>query len=209
MRAVDLTRQTVLRILDAATRVAGANGIDATNLADVAKAAGVPFGLLRYHFRSKEHLLIEAQRATFRAVHERFEARFAAGERGVGTAMEALDALWSSIFELHALAPFMLQTMSVAARDQALRARLNDFNAEVLARVELGLMRAFSHQLDRMALPPERLARAVRTGMYGLVVELASCRTDEERDAVAQTYEDVRGLLAQVVIDLPPQGVAH
>lgn len=192
---------TVQRILDAATRVVGARGLDATTLADVARAAGVPFGLMRYHFRSKEHLLIEAQRATFRRIHERFEDRFARGEGGVGTAMEALDALWFAVRELHAWAPFMVQTMALSARDQALGERMADFNAESSARVELGLVRLFTDQLDRLVLPPDRLARAVRTGLYGLVVELAFARTDEERAAVDQTYQDVRALLERVVIE--------
>ena len=48
----------------------------AATLADVDAQAGVPIGLLRYHFRSKDHLLIEAWRATFRRIHERFEDRF-------------------------------------------------------------------------------------------------------------------------------------
>lgn len=191
----------VQRILDAATRVVGARGLDAATLVDIARSAGVPLGLLRYHFRSKEHLLIEAQRATFRRIHERFEDRFARGDAGVGTAMEALDALWAAVRDMHAWAPFMVQTMAVSARDPALGERMADFNAEALTRVELGLVRLFTDQLDRLALPPERLSRAVRTGLYGLVVELAFARTDAERDAVDQTFRDVRGLLERVVIE--------
>lgn len=203
MARVDPFRQpaaTVLAILEAAAGLVGARGLDNWSLTEVARKAGVPLGLLRYHFRSKEHLLIEAQRATFRRVHERFEERFAAGERGVGTALEALDALWQAVRDNHVWAPFMVQTMALATRDRQLGERLVDFNAEALARVELGLVRAFHDQLDRMSLPPDRLARAVRTGIYGLVVELANARTAEEHDAVDQTYADVRGLLAQVVL---------
>lgn len=194
------------RILDAATRVVGAHGLDRTSLLDIARAAGVPFGLLRYHFRSKEHLLIEAQRAAFRRIHERFEDRFERGEGGVGTALEALDALYDSVRELHPWTPFMVQTMALAARDPALGDRLDDFNAEALARVELGLYRLFTDSLHRLALPPERLARAVRTGLYGLVVELSAARTEEERRKVDETYRDVRHLLEQVV--LLPDGPA-
>jgi AcrR family transcriptional regulator len=192
---------TVLRIVDAAARLVGAQGVDAATLRDIALAAGVPIGVLRYHFRSKEHLLIEAQRASFRSIHERFEERFARGDGGVTTAMEALDALWASVRELHAWAPFMVQTMALATRDRQLGDRLSDFNAEALARVELGLLRLFSDQLHLLVLPPERLARAVRTGLYGLVVELAMARDAEERAQVDLTYQDVRLLLERVVID--------
>jgi AcrR family transcriptional regulator len=202
-------RQSVQAILEAAARLLGSRGIDRIGLADIAAAAGIPLGLLRYHFRTKEHLLIEAWRVTFRRVHERFEERFAAGDAGVGTAMEALDALWGALRDMHGWAPFMVQTMALASRDRALGDRLEDFNAEALARVELGLLRLFSDQLDRLVLPPERLSRAVRTGLYGLIVELAAARTPEQLAAVDQTYRDVRSLLETVVVERPPDAVAH
>lgn len=193
--------RTVQRILDAARKMVGDRGIDATQLMDIALAAGVPIGLLRYHFRSMEHLMIEAQRATFRRIHERFEERFERGETGVNTAIEALDALWEAVFELREWAPFMVQTMSLAARDPKLGERLSDFNAESLTRVELGLVRAFPNQLHLLVLPPHRLARAIRTGLYGLVAELAAAKTEEDQKAVAQTYLDVRDLLLTIVLE--------
>ncbi len=191
---------TLQRILDAATRLAGARGLDGAGLQDIAAAAGVPLGVIRYHFRSREHLLIEAQRHTFRAIHTRFEERFARGEHGVDTAMEALDALYGAVRDMHAWTPFMVQTMALACRDRALGQRWEDFNAEALARVELGLVRAFVVQLDALVLPPDRLARAVRTGLYGLVVELAAAHTEEDLAQVDQTYQDVRALLRRVVL---------
>lgn len=194
---------TLQRILDAASRLAGARGLDGLGLIDIAKAAGVPLGVLRYHFRSREHLLIEAQRHTFRRIHERFEERFARGEGGVQTAMEALDSLYGAVRDLHGWTPFMVQTMALACRDPALGERWDDFNAESLARVELGLMRLFADHLDRLVLPPERLARAVRTGIYGLVVELAAARDEADLARVDQTYADVRALLEAIVLDHP------
>lgn len=190
-----------LRILDAARQLVGRYGFDRATLADIAAFAGVPPGVLRYHFRSKEHLLIEAWRVTFKRIHEQFESRFAAGDRGVDTAMEALDALWASLRDMYGWTPFMVQTMAYATRDRALADRLADFNAEAQARVELGLMRLFSDQLDRLVLPPDRLSRAVRTGLYGLIVELASARDDAERALVDQTYQDVRAMLERVVVE--------
>lgn len=194
---------TLQRILDAATRLAGARGLDGLGLSDIATAAGVPLGVLRYHFRSREHLLIEAQRHTFRRIHARFEDRFARGDGGVQTAMEALDALYGAVRDMHGWTPFMVQTMALACRDRALGERWDDFNAEALARVELGLMRLFADSLDRLVLPPERLARAVRTGIYGLVVELAAARSEEDLERVDQTYADVRALLEAIVLDHP------
>lgn len=196
------------RILEAAARLVGARGLEAATLAEIALAAGVPVGLLRYHFRSREHLIIEAWRATFRGIHVGFEARFAAGEGGVPTALEALDALWGALRERPEVAPFLVQTLAVATRDAAVRDRLADFHAESLARVELGLLRALPTELHRLVLPPDRLARAVRTGLHGLVVELAAARTPAERAAVHQTYEDVRTVLAAIVLEPAPDPAA-
>lgn len=196
--------QSVLRILEAAARVVADRGLESLSLEGVARAAGVPFGLLRYHFRSKDHLLIEAQRLAFRRIHERFEEKFAAGAKGVGTALEVLDALYHSVRDAWPLTGFMLQTMAAATRDANLAQRLGDFNAEALTRVELGLLRVFSDELHRLALPPGRFARAVRTGLYGLVVELALARTDADVAEVDQTYRDVRALLELVVLAPDP-----
>lgn len=196
----DRATRTVQRILEAAARLAGARGLEAATWAEVASAAEVSVGLLRYHFRSREHLLIEAQRATFRAIHARFEQRFAEGDTGVATAMEVLDALWSVVRDLRDQAPFVVATMARAAHDPDLAARLDSFNAEAVARVELGLLRVFEGRIEGLALPPDRLAHAVRCGLYGLVVELATARTDDDVAQVDQLYADVRGLLAHVLV---------
>lgn len=195
----------VRRLIDAARVVVGRVGVDAFTLEGVAQAAGVPLGLMRYHFRTREHLLIEAWRATFRRIHEAFEARFDEGDGGLTVALEALDALWSALRDMRAFAPFLVQTLATASKDTELGDRLADFNREAEARVELGLIRLFPAHLDQLALPPDRLARAVRTGLVGLLVELAAARDDARLEAVDRTYADVRELLARVVVGPPAE----
>jgi AcrR family transcriptional regulator len=195
----------VRRLIDAARVVVGRVGVDGFTLDGVAQAAGVPLGLLRYHFRSREHLLIEAWRQTFRRIHEAFEARFDEGQGGLPVALEALDALWSALRDMRAFAPFLVQTLATATHDRELGARLADFNREAEARVELGFIRLFPEQLDQLALPPDRLARAVRTGLVGLLVELAAAHDEDGLAAVERTYADVRELLARVVVGPPAE----
>jgi len=193
-------------VLQTAATLSGRQGITAPPFKEVAKAAKVPLGALRYHFRSPEHLVIEAQRATFRAIHERFEERFAQGQTGVHIALEALDALWNALRELREFAPFLVHTASAAASDEALGERLADFNREAITRVELGLMRLFPTESDRLVMPADQLAHAIRIGMYGLLVELAAVRTDAELAQLDDTYAQVRGLLGAVVLAPPPEG---
>jgi TetR/AcrR family acrAB operon transcriptional repressor len=55
-RTKDEALETRNRILDAAERVFGANGVSRTSLEDVAKAAGVTRGAIYWHFKDKSDL---------------------------------------------------------------------------------------------------------------------------------------------------------
>jgi AcrR family transcriptional regulator len=191
--------RSIRRILDAAARLFGTEGYQRASMSAVARAAGVSKGLLHYHFRSKEHLLIEAQQATFRAIHDRFADRFARGERGTRTALEGLDALWSAIWQMRRWTPFMVETMSLAAQQAPVRTHVDQFFDEAMPMLENGIREVFADDLERLAIPPERLARVIRTGLHGLVVELAYCRTEDDLANVQLAYEDMRNLFEAVL----------
>ncbi|NCG17883.1 MAG: TetR family transcriptional regulator [Rhodobacterales bacterium] len=195
--------RSIQRIVEAAARMFGKEGFQGASMHSVARAAGVSKGLLHYHFRSKEHLLIEAQRATFRQIHRRFIDRFEQGERGLDPALEALDALFQALLDLHQWAPFMVETMSMATHDGPLKQDVEAFYQEAMGLLLEGIHNVFEHDLARLAVPPQRLARMVRTGMHGLVVELAIAQTPEAIDDVKQTYADLRRLFAQSALRAP------
>lgn len=201
--------RSIARILDAAARMFGRDGYEGASMGDVARAAGVSKGLLHYHFQSKEHLLIEAVRATFRQLHKRFDDRFARGERGLATALEGLDALWDTVREMHAWGPFMVETMSLATKPGPLRDDLFAFYDESEALLVRGIRDAFPIEGGSAPgstrgsdgappVPPERLARLVRMGLHGLVVELAYARTEADRASVDRAYDDLRDLFRRV-----------
>ncbi len=169
----------------------------------VARAAGVSKGLLHYHFRSKEHLLIEAQRATFKQIHLRFEERFNQGERGLETALEGIDALWEAVCEMRRWAPFIVETMSLAGQDRPIRPYVDDFYVESMSLLERGVRNVFAQDMDMLALPPKRLAMVIRTALHGLVVELSYARTPTQQRRVEQAYRDVRNVFARVVLSGP------
>jgi AcrR family transcriptional regulator len=191
--------RSIRRILDAAAKLFGAEGYQRASMTAVARAAGVSKGLLHYHFRSKEHLLLEAQRATFRAIHARFQDRFKRGERGTRTALEGLDALWAAIWDMRRWAPFMVETISLAAQQSPVRQHVDRFHAETQPLLEQGIRDAFADQLDQLVVPPERLALLIRTALHGLVVELALARTPSEFETVERSYRDMRALFERVV----------
>lgn len=195
-------KRSVQRILDAAAKLFGKEGYARASMTEVARAAGVSKGLLHYHFRSKEHLLIEAQRATFVQISRRFQDRFDRGDVGLETALEALDALWQALVDMRYWAPFMLETMSLAAQQEPVREQLDAFYDEAMELLNQAIDRAFANQ-EPLLLPTERLARVVRAALHGMVVELAYARTDADIAQLQQTYADLRDIFSQVALMKP------
>jgi AcrR family transcriptional regulator len=192
--------RSIARILDAAARIFGREGFQGASMSAVARAAGVSKGLLHYHFDSKEHLLIEAQRATFKQIHQRFEERYRAGHGGLEGATEVLDNLWDAIRDMRAWAPFMVEILALGAHRGPIRGYLDEFVNESSELLQTGIEAVFSDHLDELSIPPERLARLVRASMYGLIVELAYAKDAEALLEVDQTYQDLRGTFATIAI---------
>ncbi len=192
--------RSVQRILNAAASIFGGEGFEKASMLAVAKAAGVSKGLLHYHFRSKDHLLIETQRAIFKQIHLRFEERFNRGDQGMDTALDALDALWESMLDMRPWAPFMVETMSLATQQNPIREHLDNFYGEAEQLLEKSIKKAFADDIDRLTVPPRRLTQLIRTCFLGLLVELAQAHTPSEIQVIDDTYYDFRKLFAQIAL---------
>ena len=183
-------------------------------MGQVAQEAGVSKGLLHYHFRSKEHLLIEAQRATFRQIHKRFAERTSRGERGLGPALSAFDAMWQSLRDLRVAAPFIVETLSLSSQEGAIGRKLETFYRESTELLEDGIEKVFTDELDQLTVPPERMAVLIRICLEGLTVELAQVRGEDDLAVVDQAYADIRELFQRFVLarvdqpDLDPEELA-
>jgi len=199
-QATPRAARSVQKILDAAAKLFGRDGYQGASMMSVARAAGVSKGLLHYHFRSKEHLLIEAQRVAFRKIHSRFEARTQRGEHGLNTPLDGLDALWESVRDLRTWAPFMVETMSLTAQDGPIRHHLDLFYKESMELLIQGIERVFHGDIPRLIIPPERLAWVVRTTVHGLVVELAYARDEEALTQIDRVYQDTRTIFARMAL---------
>ena len=192
--------ETTRRILGAARRLFAEAGFSGASMGAVAKEAGVSKGLLHYHFDSKDHLFVETQQAFFRELHRRFSERADRGDGGVVSALEALDAAWEAIRDLHGGAAFVVETLALSNHDSALGRRVADFYDESTALLEDAIAQVFSSDLDQLAVPPERMAVLLRILSEGLVVELARARTDEELVRVDRAYRDFRDLFGRFVL---------
>ena len=193
-------KKTSKRILSAAARIFGRSGYRGASVDDVAKEAGVSKGLVHYHFHTKEKLVIAAQKATFRELHRRISERAQRGERGLSSALDALDAMWSSVRDLHEGAPFIVETFALSAQDGDLNTQMRSFYQESTALLEDGINMVFAGQLDQLTIPPRRMATLIRIWLEGLVLELAQVRNDEDMAIVDQAYADTRNLFARFVL---------
>ena len=201
-----LHEEWLLYQTDAATRIFGRQGFDGASLGAVAKEAGVSKGLLHYHFESKEHLLIEAQRAVLRQIHKRFLERARQGNRGLQAALAGIDALWQAVTELQVQAPFMVEVMSISAHDGPAREPFRAYAEECTEMLEEGIRHVFTDdEVSRLMLPPDRLAFLVRVTLQGLIVELAQARDDASRERVQQCYADFRDQFARMVLTNPAE----
>ena len=124
MRKRDKATQSIGKIVLSAAKMFGKVGYTKTSMGDVARDAGVPESEVQFHFRTKERLLIEAQRSAFRELHRRFVERANRGEKGLPSALDALDSMWLSIRELQVGAPLLVETLSLATQTGPLREKI-------------------------------------------------------------------------------------
>ena len=203
MKKREKAAQTATKILLAATRIFGKYGYNEASLSEVAAEAGVSESILKQHFHSKERLIIEAQRSTFRELHRRFTERAVRGERGLSSAVDGLDSMWSSIRELREGAPFIVETLNLASQSGTIQKKLRSFYQESTDLLTDGIQLVFAESIDQLAIPPQRMATIIRILLEGLVVELAQAQSEEELQQIDQAYADMRGLFARFVIVQP------
>jgi len=152
-------------------------------------------------------VFMDAQTAAYQQIHRRFIERARAGEGGLGSAMEALDAMWQNVRQLRGGAPAILLTLSNAEVSE----RRQRFYQESTALLEDAIREVFASDLGSLAVPPERMALLIRVVLEGLVVELAQARTAADVARVDQAYSDLRRLFEGFVLmgDAAPEPVSE
>lgn len=153
------------RILQAALRLIGEQGIGAVTNRAVARAAGVSLGSLTYHFPSQEDLLREALRTFVDSEITRITAYVTAlAEPGIEP-VEAADEVEKAVVEF-AYGPEQIANLELhlhAARDPALR--------ETSIRSVEAYDRLATAVLTALGIPDaERHAPAIVAMLYGLAV---------------------------------------
>ena len=191
-------------ILRAASKIFGQRGFRDTSVENVAKEAGMSEDEVQHHFHTKETLLLEAQKATFRELHRRIAERSKRGERGIGSALSALDSMWTSIRDLREGAPFVVETLSLSGKKGPLRKQLRSFYQESTALLSDGIRLVFVDDVNTLPIPPDRLAVLLRILLEGLMVELAQVQNRSDLVEIDQAYSDFRKLFKDYIINSHP-----
>lgn len=143
-------------------------------------------------------LLMESQHGAYVELHRRFTERAVHGHGGLGSALEALDAMWHNVRQLRGGAGAILLTLSNP--DLTVQDRRARFYVDSTNLLEDAIRAVFAADLGQLALPPERIAVLVRVALEGLVVELAQARTAEDVATVDRAYADLRSLFGRFVL---------
>ncbi len=197
---VDQKNPSILKILRAAGACFGRNGYHCASMSAIAREASVSKSLLHYHFDTKEQLFIEVQLLMFRNLLERIRRLrgFSAQPSDVLSVAleEVMTFIESDIDQMRVLIEFQ----AVGVTNPRIAIRLEQFDDEVTRIVTEGIQNTLGEHTERLSLPPDRLARVLRTLFNGLIVELAYAPSEERRQLVLRTFNDIKGLVSTGVL---------
>ncbi|PJB37279.1 MAG: hypothetical protein CO108_21530 [Deltaproteobacteria bacterium CG_4_9_14_3_um_filter_63_12] len=94
---LDHEAEPIRKLLDAAERCLWRSGYGDMSIRDVAEEAGVSKSLLHYHFKSKEHLLIEVQIGVYNRIAVSVATAVGNIEPGREALLRAYDALFGAL----------------------------------------------------------------------------------------------------------------
>jgi AcrR family transcriptional regulator len=173
-------QDTRARILEAAFTVLSRQGYENTSIKDIAEEAGVAQGLVHYHYKSKQQLVL----AVLAFVCEKLEFATEGGEAG---ALQALEHTKGMLHESRATHSLYVQLIGVGLHDPLIGEGVRDFirsdraNAERIAREVLA-----ERELDPSAA--RGIAGVVWAAILGIMVQSLvdpEFDTDEAVDALA------------------------
>jgi TetR/AcrR family transcriptional regulator, transcriptional repressor of bet genes len=185
------TAERRAQITQALVQVMARQGYDGASIADVAKAAKLSPGLVHYHFKNKQEILLAAL-AELRERHlARLDARLALHEGDPLAALHAFIDLHLGVgaeADPQALACWILIS-GEALRDKKVRARFEQTLSALLERLR-EVIRRFDCE------SPDAVASALLATVQGYFVLAATARELIPRGtAAAMTKQMARGLL--------------
>jgi TetR/AcrR family fatty acid metabolism transcriptional regulator len=151
-------------ILHAAVRVFAEKGYHGCRIADVARAAGVAYGLVYHYFRNKDQLLESVFAEQWTILLNALRAI----DAGAGTAADKVAGIVSFVFDVYKTAPAAVRVLllEVSRTPNALRAGSTRETFETAARLVAGVVRQGSERGEfRRDLDPLVSAAAILGAM--------------------------------------------
>ena len=184
-------------ILHAAVRVFAEKGYHGCRIADVARAAGVAYGLVYHYFRNKDELLESVFAEQWAILMNAIQAI----DEGPGTASDKIAGIYGFVFDVYKTAPAAVRVLilEVTRTTHALRAGSTRETFERAVNLVADVVR---QGRDRGELRPDvdpvvsatAILGALELAVSGMVVGLVPARTEEEIDlAKHQATELVLG----------------
>jgi TetR/AcrR family fatty acid metabolism transcriptional regulator len=176
-------------ILHAAVRVFAEKGYHGCRIADVAKSAGVAYGLVYHYFRDKEELL----ESVFSEQWAIFINALRAISEGPGTAAEQLAGMCRFAVDVFRTAPAAVRVLllEVARTPNAFRAGSTKQTFELALRIVAEVVRRGAARgevrqgVDPMVVAASLLG-ALEMTLTGMVVGLVGGRDDDDIEAVKE-----------------------
>jgi len=173
------------RILHAAVRVFAEKGYHGCRIADVARAAGVAYGLVYHYFQNKDELL----ESVFDEQWTIFINALQAIDSGPGTAADKIAGLFGFVFDVYKTAPAAVRVLmlEVTHTPQGLRAGSTRETFERAVRLLAALVRKgqergeLRRQLDPIVTAAALLG-ALELTLSGMVMGLVPATTEEDVD---------------------------
>jgi AcrR family transcriptional regulator len=170
---------TRTRILDAAFHILGRQGYENTSIKDIAQEAGVAQGLVHYHYKSKQQLVLEVLEFVCQKVELGVE-----GEAGALQAFEQTKVMLRESRDTNSL---YIQLIGVSLHDAVIGPGVRDFIRSERAHVE-DIARLVLAEREADPSPARGIASVVWAAILGIMVQSLvdpDFNTDEAVDALA------------------------
>ena len=171
--------ETRTRILEGAFRVLGRQGYENTSIKDIAEEAGVAQGLVHYHYKSKQQLVL--------AVLEFVCHKVELGVEGEAGALEAFEQTKTMLRESRDTNSLYVQLIGVSLHDDVIGPGVRNFIRSERAHVE-DIARQVLAERKADPAPARGMAGVVWAAILGIMVQSLvdpEFDTDEAVDALA------------------------